>query len=309
MTAGGLPALEKRIRNRLGTTDPEFWNRCAEAGAALRDRFRQESKCNLANRAWFLRVVAQSRSSMITAISEIQSGRHKDGWCTLERVEIDCRVLRRNPFQSIGDYGVAALLTQVERWQSLFPYKVFASPEFIINVARCSICNTISSPWSGCDHVPNTVYCGEACYRSVEGMALKSVSLVLEPVQKFSVLIIPRDDGSDPMDYSMVDWVAERITSPFDRWTIDWSTEIHPHNLFSAAPRDPCPCGSGRYYRSCCLHTLGVRRPHAQFSFPSAPRQELSDFDYVGYDNVPQLNPPLTEKSTTFSRNLPDDWR
>jgi hypothetical protein len=307
MMAGQLPALEERIRSRIEAPDPAFWNRCIEIGTALRDRFQEKGNCNLANRAWFLRAVAESRSLMIQAINEIQGGRHKDGWCTLEHAELSCRALRRNAFLDPDGYGVTTLLTQVERWQSLFPYKVFGSPEFVIEAARCSICQTVSSPWSGCEHVPNIVYCGEMCHRTIEGMSLKSVSIVLEPVQKFSVLIAYGEDGSDPMDYSMVNWVAERIASPFDQWNVEWTTEIHPHHLFSAAPGDPCPCGSGKYYRCCCLYTLGVRRPHAQFSFPTAPSQELSDFDYVGYDDVRHLGPSLTEKSTTFTGSLLPD--
>lgn len=283
MTLGRLPVLEARVRDGLASDDPQFWLRCREAASALRDRF-QEGRCNLANRAWFLKAVAETRSSMIAAIRQIQDTQQKDGWCTLEQVELGCRALRRNAFLRLDDYEVLELLEQVERWQSLFPYRVFASPEFVIETARCSICKTLSSPWSGCDHAPGRVYCGESCHRIIEGMHLKSVSLVLEPVQKFSVMIMHRDDGSDPMDYSLVDWVAKRVRSPFDRWNIAWTIETHPHHLFSARPDDPCPCESGKFYGSCCLYTRGVKRPHAQFDFPNPPPSDLPDFEYAGYD-------------------------
>ena len=200
---------------------------------------------------------------------------HHEKWCYKPPWQNLVR-FRQNPFLCIEDFRVTELATMVSRWQSLYPYKVFASPEFIILRESCSICGEAGGPWSSCNHRVGTVYGGRLCFRTVQDMRFCGIALVLDPVQKYSVIIPSAQDGSDPMDYRMVEWVCDRIKNPFAVWQRHETSKIYPHDAFvDFHETDGCPCSSGMAYRMCCRLRSGVMMPHTLIEFTEAIAKDL----------------------------------
>lgn len=116
-----------------------------------------------------------------------------------------------------------------------------------------------STPVTPCGHTPGKVYAGECCYRTIKNAQILEVSLVTNPVQKYSVAFI---EGSDH-DYALVRYVLDHLNGPFHPWEGEWTYKRHGHEHFShCIPSDDCPCGSGLRYEECCLPADGVRIRH-----------------------------------------------
>jgi hypothetical protein len=112
--------------------------------------------------------------------------------------------------------------------------------------------------------------------REIAEFEVLEISIVKDPVQKYSVVFPGGDEDADPYDYTLVDYVIRGLGAPFDEWKTTWTTARHPHSLYShVPPTDPCPCGSGRTYAECCLMEEGVMRPHVVVEFALPPPAEL----------------------------------
>lgn len=262
------------------------WEAVSASAATLLSHFQEIHSEDFANKAWFITHASDMRAKFVDVFFQMKAGEFYNAWCNLERVEIGIIDLFRNPFYNLRGFGLPEFRDIVTKWQALYPYKVFFSPEFIIKKETCSICNEIVNPWSSCPHRVGRVYEGRLCHRVVRDFGVVYVSLVLNPVQKYSVAFMQDKNGQtvDQYDYSLVRFLTERLASPFDRWSFDWTEAYHPHELFaSMSPSGPCPCGSGKTYEDCCLHRPGVIRPHIQFSFENVPPAELPNAYLVGY--------------------------
>ena len=161
------------------------------------------------------------------------------------------------------------------------------SPEILHKSVQCGICSAEVTPWGECEHEPGRVYNGVCCHHAVIDLEFVSVSLVQNPVQKYSAIHVRKDEHGQDVEiykYDTVRFVAERIASPFDRFQMIWTKVLHPHKLFSDRKKEgPCPCESGRSYDHCCWQRDGVLRPHMQIAFEKQPAGDLPNAELVGY--------------------------
>lgn len=241
------------------------WSEKITQLTALRDKCSGSGNETLANQAWFLLTVARARAGMVSAFEDIRESRHKKAWDTLEQVELRCADLATNPILPLDQFAVVELSEMVRRWQTLFPYKVFASPELLVKKEECTVCGMDVGPWSTCPHIVGHVYDGHLCIRKITDLEILGISMVLDPVQKYSAMIPYRQDGSDPMNYQRVDWVAERVSGPFTYWSAVETSKVFSHAQFEhIQPAESCPCSSGMSYGACCLTRTGVSLPHTK---------------------------------------------
>ncbi|WP_122804782.1 SEC-C metal-binding domain-containing protein [Burkholderia pseudomallei] len=274
---GSLKALLSTVKLRPPSDDASVWIERAEQALDLKKIAKDQGDEVEANESWFIEQTCRAFCDYLNAWCAIKELRFFDAWKLLEIAEITCGSLIRNPFCSLDETGVRALFEQIVEWQRIFPYKVFSSPELVVGHYECSICGLKVDPWSSCPHEKGRVYLGEMCVNIAREVKIVGISLVDDPVQKYSVIFPKKNaDDPDPFDYGAVKFVAERLSGPFSRWTSELIQARHPHSMFSATPPDePCPCESGRSYRECCLEKPGVLRPHVQISFSEPPPESL----------------------------------
>jgi hypothetical protein len=219
----------------------------------------------------------------IEAFRRLKRGEFYDGWCALERAEIELSFLLPHMSEGNREFHLELMARLIPRLQSLFPYKIFASPEILELAKVCSICQKQISIRRPCGHRVGEIYGGEMCIRIVTDLKFLGVAMVKSPVQKYSVVFLPGNDGNsrDHYDYSLVKFLADRLESPFHDWDVQWTRIRHPHSRFAHIGRnDDCPCESGKKYKKCCLPESGVLRPHAQLTFSVQPPINLPSFEY-----------------------------
>jgi len=167
-----------------------------------------------------------------------------------------------------------------KRPESIYPYRVFSSPEIVELEKECTICGQKVSPRHPCGHEVGEIYSGEICCRKVTKWELLSIAMVENPVQKYSVAFLsdPKTGKSvDHYKYNLLEYLLPRIESAYDSWEVQDTTRLHPHGRFSFIGRnDLCPCGSGKKYKKCCLPKSGVLMPHKEFILPKAPPPHLN---------------------------------
>jgi hypothetical protein len=276
--------LADRIEACRTEAGPTFWTDCEQAAEEIRVSAAAAQDEATANEAWFLRVVSEMRGGMVRCFDQMRTGAHLEAWCGLERIEIAAQWLALNPFFPAHRFDIPGLVMQVREWQQLFPYRVFGSPEIAVKQAECSVCGARIDPWNVCGHRLGYVYLGVLCTRLITECSMVAISMVLDPVQKFSVMIARDEDGNDPSDYSLVEFVVSRLENPFDRWSGKWTRAYHPHSLFANRDgADACPCDSGRTYSDCCLSRPGVMRPHYHVAFERPPPCALPNVAFAGY--------------------------
>jgi hypothetical protein len=232
-----------------------------------------------AKAAWCLEQVVDGHTLYIGAFDKMKNGNFYAAWCDLERIETILHHLIPHFRERFSEFCLDLIEKHVKQFQSLFPYKLFFSPEFVYEEMACTICHQPIKIRRLCEHRVGEIYDGEMCGREITKLGLCfGIGLVTNPVQKYSV-VFHGDQGDgvnepikDTYEYGAVRYVIERLDAPFDDWTCEWTRTRHPHEQFQHVSRNRlCPCESGKKYKFCCLRESGVLRPHIEVVFEKMP--------------------------------------
>jgi SEC-C motif len=227
---------------------------------------------------WCLETALRIQNLYLQAFSEMKGQKFYKAWCDMERAEIALGSLQRHDTACWAEFRLGFIQKHIERWQSIFPYKLFYSPEFIALKKTCSICGKTVTPRKPCGHIKGQIYNGEECLLRVTQKVL-GVSFVDKPLQKYSVVFVADPETGAPLDqynYGIVQYAISALRSPFDAWDVQHTKRIQPHSRFSHVGRnDSCPCGSKKKYKKCCGPEEGVLCPHVEFHFEVAPPSGL----------------------------------
>lgn len=258
----------------------DYWNRKLELLSKLTPKKRDDaSECYL-NKLWYLHEYIRMTITHIDVFELIRVEKYYKAWCDLENIEIKTDWLLRNNFIPILSDGVLKISKITREWQSIFPYRLFASPEILHKKVECSICAEMVTPWSGCQHRKGLVYMGIPCVHIILECEIVAVSIVTKPVQKYSVIGLTGDsESTSEFNYKLVKFVRDRLRCAFDRWSATPMWAFHPERLFhNLDENSECPCGSGKIYFDCCRGKGGVSHRHYNIEFEIDPPQDFPNF-------------------------------
>ena len=133
---------------------------------------------------WCLETALQIQDIYLQAFSKLKDSKFYEAWCDMERAEIDLSFIERHDTVCWPEFHLGFIKAHIERWQSIFPYKMFISPRFIELEKTCSICGNVVTPRKPCGHITGEIYNGTQCFRTVTRMKMLEVSFVEKPRQK-----------------------------------------------------------------------------------------------------------------------------
>jgi hypothetical protein len=270
--------------------DSELW--LTNTLKTIKAKAVEQGNQDVAKKAWCFETIHEIQKNYLAAFSKMKEGHFYDGWCLLERVAIAINSLERHFVSPENDiYKIGFLDKYVEQFQTLFPYRMFMSPAFMQLEKECSICGSKISIRNSCGHRKGEIYNGEMCVHIIKKGHVLEISVVTNPVQKYSVLFLNDSETGKEVDhynYTLVNYVVTGLAHPFDEWEIQKTKIRHPHSLFSHVnPNEKCPCESGKSYKKCCLkEPSGVLRPHMNVVFHSKPNVELPQIVYPNYKEL-----------------------
>ena len=223
-----------------------------------------------AKEVWCLEQTLIVQEKYIGAFRKLKKKEFYGAWCELEKVEVGLQFLKRHLGTRLSDYWLDFILAKTHQLQSLFPYKIFFSPEFVYESRECMICNQIVSLRRPCGHRIGEIYDGKMCSHLITAVGFKGLSLVTKPHQKYSVAFMgeakdKKSRMSDDYDYDLVKKSVEALPTPFCDWWIRKTKRHVPHSNFRKGRGAQCPCGSGENYARCCLHKPDVLLGHWMF--------------------------------------------
>lgn len=223
----------------------------------------------------------------LSSFEDIEKESFYASWCGLERCEVKIKHLE-NHFsidKEKDDFGLFFIKEKVQLLQGLFPYKMFTSPEFVIEEQECSTCGQSISLRNPCGHIIGEIYDGEPCCRVIKKADFLALSMTENPRNKYTVMFLVDDNTGekiDQYDYTFLKYLILAVKSPFDEWSYEWTKKRHPHSRFKEVGKnDLCPCESGKKYKKCCLNEDGVLRPHLEFILHKKLAIDLPEIIYT----------------------------
>lgn len=242
----------------------------------------------LSKEYWCIQQIFEANKYFLKAFNEMKDAKYYKGWCSLEKAELRIQFVSRYYDILNDEYKIKFINEQIAKFQSIFPYKVFFSTEFLEKKIQCSICDAVITPRKKCEHEVWEIYDGEMCSRRISDMELLGIAIVENPVHKYAVAFLPNETGEnkDHYDYSLVKFLIGRLQSPYEPWDVQMTKRRHPHSNFNFIGRnDKCPCGSGKKYKKCCLDEAGVLMPHAKFNLLNITPDEEGQTIYPYIEN------------------------
>lgn len=256
-----LHSIEKKLKKRRKIT--QILNSEKEAVEKLLSKAQAHKNAFLCLKCWEALHYFSIIELYNKVFSELKTKNYYDAWCNLERIEILYQNLKDNTINCDEFCIIKYIEEYTKKLQKLYPYKLFVSPEFHVKSMRCSICGKTINPLTGCTHIPGKVYMGELCFSIVEKMDFVTTAIVESPLQKYSVIF---DDIHNPKKYLALEYFIPMLEEPFSNWDVNIYTEFIEDSDYDIANDIPCPCGSKKKYKDCCLSKLPLKpRPHFEF--------------------------------------------
>jgi hypothetical protein len=233
---------------------------------------------------WIAETIAICQRSFVHSFELAKSGQFYEAWCEFERCEINLMSLARHHEVDAKDpHAIRYITGMVVQWQAVYPYKVFFSPEMLKRKVLCGICDAVVRPRASCGHRKHEIYDGKLCTHKVVDVQMLAISIVTNPVQKYSVAFsnIYGEDVIDGHDYSSVKYAADRVTSPWHGWSSFLAQrELQASDVAHIQATEPCPCYSEKAFGDCCHGKGTLLVPHRQYMFreptpPGLPSLEL----------------------------------
>ncbi|MEM6254366.1 MAG: hypothetical protein AAF821_15725 [Cyanobacteria bacterium P01_D01_bin.156] len=280
-----LVEIRNDIRDLLPSFDEKVLNERLAILANLKKYFISQDIQEASKEIWCLEKIIAIQKMYVFAFNQLKLEKYYEAWCCFENIEIALSQLFRHLDEKDDFFPLVSFIKQHSfRYQSLFPYKTFISPEFTVKSRTCSVCNKNSSIRHPCEHKNGEIYDGEMCYQIWSGIEYVLLALVNSPVQKFCVTFLTDSETEEKIDqynYSILEYLMSCLQSPFHSWDVHWTKIRHPHSNYSHLDTDDdCPCESGESYRNCCLQKSGVLRPHCQFNLSVPPPESIAAVRY-----------------------------
>jgi hypothetical protein len=234
-----------------------------------------------AKRIWCLEGILAVQQKYVEAFDDLFNGHFYAGWCAFERVEIEYSFLRRHLPQPHSAYRLDFIVSKTHQWQSLYPYRLFSSMEFIKKARKCMICNQPVSLRKPCGHLIGEIYDGEMCCHEITEIDWTSISLVTNPHHKYTVIFVQGEDRDsnttgrfDPLIH-----VIKRLESPFDEWQAYHGKRAISREEFRGRSRySLCPCGEMDDFGDCCFDKSQIVVPWVHIEFGEVQNHQIPDF-------------------------------
>lgn len=184
----------------------------------------------------------------------LQNTKYKDSWYLLQ----DCI----NDIHHIGRFTeerleITSLLNLLSLYESLYPYKLFLSSEYIIEKSYCSICGK-SMQRLDCNHIKGNLYWGKLAFERIEKIKeLQAVSVVTHPKNKKCIFEPQNNNRTEVEKFQLLSNFL-KIGVPFFQMFELKTHDIHKPAKYTTKRNDRCPCGSGIKFKKCCGKELIV---------------------------------------------------
>lgn len=169
----------------------------------------------------------------------------------IDGVDMVCR------FLSVENaYDLPEIRLHLQQYEALYPYRIFASSEFIVEKSHCSICGESMQSLS-CMHRKGHLYGGQLAAEVIDRISeVHAVAMVLHPSNKRCVLK-PVEEGDDKIFFKKLEDFMSLEIPKLQRFSLDEGVvRDRNQNVVKVGRNEPCSCGSGLKFKRCCEKKL-----------------------------------------------------
>jgi len=215
--------------NNFGSRDSEP---AKQSLAELKEQAVNENNQDFAKTIWCFEKILDIQDKYITAFFQLKAEDFYKGWCSLEQVELGLHFLAPHYQDTSGEFYLPFISKHTSQYQSIFPYKLFMSPEILELEKTCNICSRVVSIRNPCGHRVGEIYDGKMCSRIVTKAEFLGMAIVQNPLQKYTVPFLSDSKGEgkkDKYNYAVIRYLIRRLSSPFHAWDVNCTKRRHPH--------------------------------------------------------------------------------
>ena len=216
----------------------------------------------LANACWVYRQYFLFFCAIARYFQSLEDRLYRDSWDQLQ----DCIDIAGNILKftwKSEQYEIPMILQLLKKYESMYPFTVFASSEYVISKSHCSICGE-SMLNLNCPHIRGNLYWGQMAVEIIDKISeLKSVSIVESPEDKRCVLMDANDQRSEDEKYALLKQFLDLKIAYLQDFLVSTTIEKRKRpDIKKVGRNDPCSCGSGLKFKKCCYSKILYEHQH-----------------------------------------------
>lgn len=252
-----LCSLKKRIEKGNFSDPFKEYKDCDNIFDSIKAKAIDMGDESLANAQMIYRHYFKFFSTFASYHLSLIENRYKNSWDILQDCLDEAKIV--GEFVDIKDRKeipeIVAILLQYEK---LYPYRVFASSEYIVSKSHCSICGKSMQSLS-CPHRKGKLYWGDFAIEMIDEIKeLQAVCLVSHPEDKRCIIELHEDrDIPEKEKFKKLDEFVKLKINPLQNFEIETKIEQRRDTKIQKVNRnDLCPCGSGKKFKRCCINRM-----------------------------------------------------
>lgn len=184
----------------------------------------------------------------------LKNKRYRDSWNKLQDCIDDAQYVGR--FAN-NRFDIPDVLDLLRSYESLYPYTVFISSEYIITRSHCSLCGK-SMQSLDCPHIKGDLYWGKPAIEIVDEIKeFQAACLVSHPEDKRCIIEAVDDKRTESDKFQKLDQFLGLDLPFLQRFSIRSIIEKRKRqDIIEVGRNDICPCGSGKKFKRCCLNKM-----------------------------------------------------
>lgn len=272
-----LKSLKWRINTGDYTDSCKEYNKCENLFVKIKESAIELNDERLANSQIVFRNYFLLFCHLSSYFRLLQEHNYKSSWIALQDCFDDLRFVGK--YLEIEERKeIPDIYELLEAYESLYPYKVFVSSEYIISKSHCSICGKSMQSLS-CPHIKGNLYWGDIALEIVDEIEeFQAACLVRHPEDKRCIIELSDDNRSESEQFSKLEQFLD-LKQPFlQQFSITSMMETRQRmDIIKVGRNDPCSCGSGKKFKKCCgknlyyQHERNIIHPgkkvHLQYEF------------------------------------------
>lgn len=247
-----LDQAKKRIERCDYLDGFQEYNTCNNLFEAVLELAKQIGNEPLANAQHVFKHYFLLFCNLSTYFYMLQNKEYRNSWNKLHDCIDEAKYVGK--FVEIGRrIEVSDLLELLCSFETLYPYSVFASSEYIITRSHCSICGK-SMQSLDCQHIRGDLYWGQVAIEIIDDIKeFQAVCLVSHPEDKRCILELSDDTRSELEKFKKIDQFLELRQPLLQNFSVTTKIETRMREDIRIVGRNaPCSCGSGLKFKKCC---------------------------------------------------------
>lgn len=247
-----LNKTKHKLLNDNWENPSEYFESSSNLFSEIKDIAIQRNDEKLANAQFIFKDYFKLFCNLLRYFDMLEKRQYKDSWGKLQ----DCldAIKYIGHFTEIDDrLELNNLYDLLVQYEELYPYKIFASSEYVISKSHCSICGK-SMQSLDCPHIKGELYWGEPAIECIDQIDyFQAVCIVSHPEDKRCVIELSDDTRSEKEKFLMLDQYLELKQPYLQKVTIKEIKEQRiREDIEIVGRKQPCPCGSGKRFKHCC---------------------------------------------------------